>query len=70
MTFKKFVDKANKGQLTSSDLEGIAHIRVPSAEGYVHAVGGHEVPPYLSTIRVTDPHHRDAVERALRSAAL
>jgi hypothetical protein len=70
MTFKKFVDKANRGQLTSSDLEAIADIRVASAEGYVHAIGDHEVPPYLSTIRMTDPQHRGAVERALRSSAL
>jgi hypothetical protein len=70
MTFKKFVDKAHKGQLTGSDLEGLAHVRVPAAEGYVRTVGSQDVPPYLSMIRVTDPHHRDAVERALRSAAL
>jgi hypothetical protein len=70
MTFKNFVDKANKGQLTSADVEGIADIRVPSAEGYVHPVGGHAVPSYLSTIQVTDPQHRGAVERALRSAGL
>jgi hypothetical protein len=68
MTFKKFVDKAHSGQLTSSDLEGIAHVRVPSAEGYVRTIGQQEVPPYLSTIRVTDPHHRAAVERALSAA--
>jgi hypothetical protein len=70
MTFKKFVDKANKGQLTSADVEAIADIRVPSAEGYVHRVGGREVPPYRSTIQMIDPQHRGAVERALRSAAL
>jgi hypothetical protein len=70
MTFKNFVDKAHKGELTSSDLDAIADIRVASAEGYVHAIGDHEVPPYLSTIRATDPRHRDAVERAMRSAAL
>jgi hypothetical protein len=67
MTFKKFVDKAHKGELTSSDLEGIAHVRVPSAEGRVRTIGERAVPAYLSTIQVTDPHHREAVERALRS---
>jgi hypothetical protein len=70
MTFKNFVDKANKGQLTSSDLEGIEDIRVASVEGSVRAIGTREIPPYLSTIRVTDPQHRGAVERALRSAGL
>jgi hypothetical protein len=68
VTFKKFVDKAHRGQLTTSDLEAIAHVRVPSAEGYVRTIGAQEVPSYLSTIRVTDPHHREAVERALSAA--
>jgi hypothetical protein len=70
MTFKKFVDKARNGQLTSADIEGIADIRVPSAEGLVSAIGAREIPPYSSTIRIVDPKHHDAVERALRSSAL
>jgi hypothetical protein len=69
MTFKNFIDKAHKGKITSSDLEGIVHVRVPAAEGLVLTIGERAAPVYLSTIKVPNPHHQEAVERALRSAA-
>jgi hypothetical protein len=69
MTFKRFVDQVREGKVSTSDLESLVNVRVPAAEGYIGALGDGAAPAYRSAIRTTDPAHRAAVERAMRSVA-
>jgi hypothetical protein len=68
MRFKEFVEKATKGEITRSDMSGIAHFRVPAAEGYARTIGGRAAPAYGSMIEPPTDDQRAAVERAMKAA--
>jgi len=68
MTFKNFAEKARSGAITKADFDDLAHIRVRSAEGYLHRRG--DRPAAASPVVVftaPDQDHVEAVERALAS---
>jgi hypothetical protein len=44
MSFKEFLEKATKGEISRSDMSGIAQFRVPAAEGYARTIGRNVCP--------------------------
>jgi hypothetical protein len=64
MSSKEFLEKATKGEITRSDMSGIAHLRVPAAEGYARSIGSRAAPAYGAMLEPPTDDQREAVERA------